>query len=472
MDSVGTRSDAYKLLHDGIIALAQAEKNGIRIDVAYCEIQRAKLENDIIGLEQEFMMSRLGRQWGHVFKDKMNLNSNDQLRHLLYVINKLEPSKMTDKHEEDASKNKGSVNEETLVTLDIDELVHYIRRTKLMKAKEFIDRFLREHVRGWIHPNFDLHLVKTFRSSSSNPNFQNLPARDEEIMQIVRGAIYPRRGHLILELDFKGIEVSVSVCYHKDPNMERYVRDKSTDMHRDMTKQIFFMDHYGAEITGHTYLRKATKNGFVFPQFYGDWYKSNAISLACNWGKLSKGKWSVGQGIPFEKGHLSDHFIRRGIDNFDAFTNHVKVIEDDFWGRRFRVYAKWKEDIWQDYQEKGYLDMYTGFRYSGMANRKQVCNTPIQGSAFHCLLWSFIEMSNELLEYYSLKSRLIGQIHDSILADIWPDELEDVVALITAITTEELPKHWSWIKVPMEVDLEKCEVDRPWSEKKAFKIGE
>ena len=63
--------------------------------------------------------------------------------------------------------------------------------------------------------------------------------------------------------------------------------------------------------------------------------------------------------------------------------------------------------------------------------KNDVSNYPVQGSAFHCLLWPFIE-----LDKISLKekwdSRLIGQIHDAMLYDMNPDEREDVIA-VTAV---------------------------------------
>ena len=113
--------------------------------------------------------------------------------------------------------------------------------------------------------------------------------------------------------------------------------------------------------------------------------------------------------------------------------------------------------------------MKTGFTCRGILDYKTVSNYPIQGSAFHCLLWCFIQIVNELKKR-NMKSKVIGQIHDSIIFDIYPPELQDVLKLVKKITTIDLPKHYDWIIVPMEVDAEISPVDGSWSDKEEIEI--
>lgn len=223
-------------------------------------------------------------------------------------------------------------------------------------------------------------------NSSNDPNFQNIPIRDEEIGPLCRNVIVPRLGHRILEADFKAIEVGISACYNKDTNLLKYVRDFSTDMHRDMAQQIFIIDKFDKKIQAHSHLRKAAKNGFVFPQFYGDYYKNNAIHLAEKWCGLPEGKWKSGQGMDmigwepkFNKFHISDHLINKGITSFDKFTDHIKEIENHFWTKRFPAYARWKDRWYTDYLKKGYVDLYTGFRCYGPMSKNDATNYPVQG---------------------------------------------------------------------------------------------
>ena len=127
--------------------------------------------------------------------------------------------------------------------MGIPELDNLLRIRKLKKVRDtYLEGFLREQVNGYIHPFFNLHLVRTYRSSSDHPNFQNIPKRDKEAMNIVRRAIFPRPGHQLLELDYSGLEVRIAACYHKDKTMLRYIGDPHSDMHGDMAKQIFIID--------------------------------------------------------------------------------------------------------------------------------------------------------------------------------------------------------------------------------------
>jgi len=312
-------------------------------------------------------------------------------------------------------------------------------------------------------------LVTTFRSSSDHPNFQNIPKRDEESMQICRKAIFPRLGHQLLEIDYSGLEVKIAACYHKDSMMLKYIHDPKSDMHADMAQQLFLVDDFDKNIPEYYTFRQAAKNGFVFPEFYGDYYKNCAINMACGWGKLSQGTWKAGEGIPMPKGTLADHFIKKGIRSLDTFIKHVQKIEEHFWGTRFKEYAEWKDRWYSAYKKNGYISLYTGFNCSGVMGKNEVINYPVQGAAFHCLLWSFIQLDKALREK-EMDSHLVGQIHDSILLDVHPDELKKVVALAERITTKDLPKAWKWINVPLEVDMELCPVDASWAEKEKYKF--
>jgi len=457
--------EIYQLFHNGILALAQAERNGFRIDMEYIQRKKKQLSKRIEILERKFMNSKFYREWKHSKKGKSpNIYSNHQLAHFLYDIKKIKPVLTT-------GSGQGSTNEEALKQLNIPELNLLLEIRKLRKLRDtYLENFSREQVNGYIHPFFNLHLVRTGRSSSDSPNFQNIPKRDKESMRIIRKALYPRPGHQLMEVDYGQLEVRISVTYHHDPTLERYLTDPRADMHRDMAKQIFFLKEFNPTIPGHTLLRQAAKNGFVFPQFYGDYYINCAYNLACNWGKLPVGRWKPKQGIEFEDGFLSDHLIRHGVKSLKSFEDHIQDIEDDFWNKRFPVYKKWKEKWWNLYQKYGYIDLHTGFRCSGVMGKNDISNYPVQGTAFHCLLWSFIELDKELRKK-GYDTRLIGQIHDSIILDVNPTELERVYLLTREITTERLPKAWNWITVPLEVDFELSDVDKSWADKKEFLIG-
>jgi DNA polymerase-1 len=119
----------------------------------------------------------------------------------------------------------GATDEEALKKLDVPglELILRIRKLNKIRSNIFRSIFVREQTNGFLHPSFDLHTVRTYRSGSSNPNFQNIPKRDTEAMEICRRAIIPRPDHMLIEADYSSLEVNIAACYHKDPVLIKYL---------------------------------------------------------------------------------------------------------------------------------------------------------------------------------------------------------------------------------------------------------
>jgi DNA polymerase-1 len=456
-----TTKDAYQLLHDGALAFQRAEQVGMRIDVEYCKEKEGELTDEINKIEEKIKRSRFYSQWEKSLagKKKVNIDSNWQLAHFLYDVKGIKPAKLT------ASGEKGSTDEESLAQLGMSEIDMILRMRKLKKVRDtYLKSFVREQVDGVIHASMNLHLTRTYRPSMDSPNFQNIPIRDEEAMNICRQAVLPHKGHQLLETDYSGIEVLIACCYTHD---EKLIYDATEgDMHRDMAIELYMLDGLNKSHKGEYNLRQGAKNGFVFPQFYGSYYENCAPDLL-QWAE----KGSLHDGTPALV-HLSD----KGLVKLDKsgkvkdavkFTEHVQDVENEFWNVRYRTYTKWKKQMWKDYLENGYIKFLTGFEAGGVMNRKQVINTPIQGSAFHCLLWSFIEI-DRIQRERKWQSRLLWQIHDSIIMDIEPKELEEASKTIEDITCHQLPKIWDWIIVPLEVETDLCEVDQPWNTKKGW----
>jgi len=62
-------------------------------------------------------------------------------------------------------------------------------------------------------------------------------------------------------------------------------------------------------------------------------------------------------------------------------------------------------------------------------------------------------------------TRLIGQIHDSIIMDVHPAELPHVIETAKRVAGTDLRNTWPWIIVPLDIDIEYCPIDGNWSEK-------
>jgi len=448
-------SEGYRFLHKATLALADIEQTGMRVDLDYCRRQFKRLGKRMDHSLQKLDDSEFGALWRKVHRRNTKLGADSQLATILYDELGLNPPSTTDT-------GKGQVNAEALDAFipEIPELQYVLDYKKWKKARDtYIKGIIREtNEDGLLRPFFHLHTVQTYRGSSSDPNFQNIPVRDPAIGKLVRSAFIPRPGRRILEVDYSGIEVRIAACYHLDPTMLEYINDPKSDMHRDTAMELFFLKLRQVMKP----VRHAAKNKFVFPEFYGDYYASCARAL---WNEIAVSNLETADGVP-----LREHLASKGVIDYGAFEKHVKGVENGFWNVRFPVYTQWKEDWYKAYELRGFFDTFTGFRCSGFMQKNQVINYPVQGAAFHCLLWSLTELHREMKER-NMKSVIIGQIHDSIVLDVVEEEIPLLSKLIVDITTVRLRKHWDWIVTPLEVEADLAPVDGSWHEKESFKLA-
>jgi len=201
------------------------------------------------------------------------------------------------------------------------------------------------------------------------------------------------------------------------------------------------------------------KNQFVFPLFYGSYWKKIAPNL-----------WDIIDSVKTKDGKtLREHLTDCGLGDYSSFEMHISEMEYHFWNEMFPEYYKWRKDWWESYLRKGYFDLLSGFRQWGVFSRNDVINYPIQGSAFHCLLWSLIRLVKWCRKYLKGRGGIVGQIHDSILADV-PLEYKDLyIEKAIEIMTKEIVKKWKWIIVPLDVEVEVSESN--WFEKKPIEFG-
>ena len=453
----------YALLHHGAIELAIVEANGFMIDTDLLEKQEKEVDSMIRKLKRELYTTEEWKKWRTRFGSSSTLTSRDQLGKFLEEELKVEIKNRT-------PTGRPKVDEETLSDIKHPFVEKLLLIFKLEKLKGTFLKGVKKETApdSRLHPFFHLHTARTFRSSSERPNFQNFPVRDKMMSKFIRSVFVPSPGCVLLEADFKGIEVAISACYHKDPNFVKYISTPGMDMHRDMAAQIFFLKP--EEVTKP--IRYGAKNKFVFPQFYGDFYVSCARSL---WEWIRKGELKDPKGRSLYE-HLKDH----GIEELGAcdpkqeprsgtFEYHVREVERDFWNRRFKLYGQWRKDWWESYLKKGYFDLLTGFRIKGVFPRNAVVNYPIQGTAFHCLLWSLIQINREIRKR-RMKTKIVGQIHDSLIADVPIEELHEYLCILEDVTTRRLKEHWKWIIVPLEVEYEISLPGTSWYDKVEMKF--
>jgi DNA polymerase-1 len=445
---------ARKLLHEGALVLSRMEQNGIRVDEEYFQRVNKKLERDIKKIHAYFNQSEEVKLWRRIYGENTNFQSGPQLSKILYE----HLGYTTDRY---TATGKKSTDEDALKSIDSEFVRKLLEYRGKKKAKNtYVANFIKETVNGYMYPFYSLDLVKTFRSSSSKPNFQNIPIRDPLYERLLRRGFISRKNHRLTEIDFSGLEVRVSACYHKDPTMLTYLRDKTTDMHRDMAMECFLISKNtwnSSEPKRMKQIRYVTKNRFVFPEFFGSYYEHVAPNM-----------WSAITEFDLRTDDTTDlfaHLKQQGIKSFAQFKKHIQFVEEDFWNKRFRVYKQWKKDIYNYYLKKGKIYSFTGFTFSGYMQRNDVVNYPIQSAAFHMNLRALIEIQKEI-DKKGMQTKLLGQIHDSVLADVPVEEFDDFVVMVKRIMEKRIPELFSWIIVPIEVEVEASPVNGNWYEKR------
>lgn len=459
---------AVELFHKGTIALAQVERNGIKVDEAYVDKQLSDTAKRIKEMEEELKNDKIYKKWKKRFGESTKLGNKQQLEKV--VFDDLG-------YKRTGKKTKGNKNSADISAFEFVKepfVKRYFELEKIKKARgTYLLGIKREIQAGYMHPIISLHTAITYRSSAQRPNIQNFPVRDPVQGEIIRRCIIAPVGYVIGEIDFSGIEVCVSACYHNDPVMVKYITDPSTDMHRDMAMQCYMLTK--KEVTKNA--RYCAKNKYVFPEFYGSYFVDCSKNL---WEAITLMDLKTESGVPLKK-HLkskgirslgdksSDHETGRITTKKGTFMDHIREVEKDFWDKRFRVYKAWKHDWWQKYLKRGWFQFKTGFVASGLFDRKQVCNSPIQGSAFHLLLWSLIELQ-EWLNENNMKSKIIAEIHDSLLMYFHEDEVDEVLAKAKEIMTVKILKVHKWITVPMGIEAEVAPIGGSWADKTKYEI--
>lgn len=314
---------------------------------------------------------------------------------------------------------------------------------KLEKMKTYLEGIDRGALDGRLHTSFNLHKASSYRSSSSGINFQNIPKRSVLGRQYIRSVFTVGEKYLFEEIDFNSLEVNIGNCYHQDPMMIEYLSNEDADMHADVGCQLVLRDRSNLLKEE----RQTCKGSFVFAEQYGDYYVACARNLWKNFKPVTK-----------------KHLASKGYKTLDQYTELVRQVEDDFWNNRFKVFGQWRKDNYETYLKNGYLDFYTGFRSTAFLSKNQANNIPIQGSAFHCLLWVLIYLYDKI-EEEGLDCHITGQIHDSIAIEVNPEDA-DRLHVITSDALYKLKEYWQWITAPLSMGYDQSPVGGTWLEAK------
>lgn len=392
----------------GAKVFANYEERGMNIDLKLLNELDQKWKEKSESLEKALLKMPTVTRFNKKLTGKLNLNSPQQLSKLLFDKNYygLQPIRLTE-----LTQNP-STDAETLQLLSKD---NYFCKVLLDKRKldnlrsTYVDN-IRRYIGadGRLHPSFWLNIAETFRSSSSEPNFQNYPKRydvgeDLEAKEIRKVFVPSYPDWEIREVDYKGNEVKGLWMLCRDPQLLEDLNN-DLDMHRYFAALLFGR----REDEVNPQERQRGKNEFVFATFYGASFRSIAEMM----------------GLP---------------------EDHIQWCQNHLFSR-YPGIRDWQVRAMDTYNKTGYSNLLTGFRRERPLDWTKVINTPIQGTSFHLLLNSCIGI--EKLEGF--KTKACGQIHDSIYFDGPIEERDKHIEAVTEIMVN-LP--WEWAKgVKIEVD--------------------
>ena len=387
-----------------IKVLANIEREGINIDVPALKEFSLQLQNDIAIVEAE-IQSFAGT--------KFNVSSPKQVGEILFeylkIIDKPKKTK-TGQYAtgEDVLSKLESLHPIVAKILDYRELVK-LKNTYVDTLPELVNK-----TTGRIHTSFNQVVAVTGRLSSDNPNLQNIPIRTEKGRQI-RKAFIPRdENHILLSADYSQIELRIVASISGDTNMCEAFRLKK-DIHTATAAKVFGVNE--DEVTKEMrYKSKSVNFGIIYGQ--------GAFGLASN------------LNIPRKEAQdlINNYFKEYGaIKNYMDDT--IEFARENGFVKTLLGRKRWLSDINSN-----------NSTVRNYAERNAI-NAPIQGSAADMIKMAMINIYNEL-KNNNFKTKMLLQVHDELVFDVYKPELEIVKPIIEKLMREALP-----LNVPVEVGI-------------------
>lgn len=267
-------------------------------------------------------------------------------------------------------------------------------------------------VTGHIHTSFNQTITTTGRLSSSNPNLQNIPVRNEYGKEI-RKAFIPEEGCLFFSADYSQIELRIMAHLSGDEHMIEAFRN-GQDIHAATAAKIFKKSL--EEVTKEERSKAKTAN-------FGIIYGITAFGLA-------------------ERMGVSRTEAKELIEGY--FQTYPKVKE--YMNRSIEM-AREKGYTETVYHRKCHLRDINSHNavVRGYAERNAI-NSPIQGSAADIIKIAMIHIYRRFREE-QLRSKMILQVHDELNFSVYPEEKEKVQQIVI----EEMENAYSML-VPLEAD--------------------
>lgn len=395
----------FPLVH----VLVDMERTGIRIDVdALADISR-EMEGQISSV-----VARIHEEAGESF----NIASTRQLGMILFDKLGLPAGKKT--------KTGYSTDVSVLESLSgahpiVEDVLLYRQLTKLKST--YVDALPKmvHPGTGRVHSSFNQAVAATGRLSSTDPNLQNIPIRTAAGREI-RRAFVPEAPYTLLSADYSQIELRLAAELSGDEGLLAAFTSNE-DIHTSTAMRLF--GAAAADVTSDMRRRAKTVN-------FGILYGISAFGLAQRLGIPNADAKDLID-LYFEKYPRINRYISDTI-SFAKAHGYVQTIK----GRR------------------RYLpDIHSKNRTVRMFAERVAINAPIQGSAADMIKIAMIAIDREL-RMRALRSRMLLQVHDELVFEVLPEELDDVRELVVRCMEGALDLH-----VPIVVE---CGTGPNWLE--------
>lgn len=384
-----------------INVLAEMEIAGVKIDTPHFDIMRNNTLAMLADIEKNIY-----REAGQEF----NINSTKELSAILFDKLGLKTVKKT--------KTGFSTDIKVLETLQgthpiIDYLIKYRTLSKLQNTYiETLPKLISKKT-GRIHTSFNQTITATGRLSSSDPNLQNIPVKDDYGKKIRTGFV-PEKGGIIMSADYSQIELRLAAHFSNDANMLRAFSE-GIDIHSMTASSVFGVPI--EEIKPEMRRQAKTIN---FATIYG----------VSPYGLSQQAEISIKDAALFiEKYFQTYPGFREYIDRTILFAQKNGFVET-LCGRRRPVPE---------------INSTTSFMREG-AERAAI-NMPIQGTSADMIKIAMINIQNDLIDS-KMKSKMIIQVHDELVFEAKKDELDN----LKLIVTERMEKAIE-LNVPVVVDI-------------------
>ncbi len=367
--------------------LAAMERDGVKVDLAQLRIYAEGLRKEMG--ERENRIRELAGE------PLLNISSPKQVGDVLFDKLKLDPKAKK------SARGQYSTDEATLLSIAdrhpiVEEILEFRAVKKLLST--YIEPFPSyvSATDGRVHTTFNQALTATGRLSSSNPNLQNIPIRTERGMQIRKAFVPGTPDGVIVSADYSQIELRIMAHLSCDAHLVQAFRD-GVDVHAATAAKIF-----------HIPVEEVTREqrGMAKTANFGIMYGISSFGLAQ---RLHLSRSAAKELID---GYFASFpAIRSFIDDSIAFARENGYVETLFGRRRYLP----------DIQERNAT-------IRALAERNAV-NAPIQGTSADIIKLAMIRVAGRLKET-GLKSRMVLQIHDELVFDAVPSEVEQLKALV------------------------------------------